>query len=67
MLGTAIRPREQRILSVERDGTDGGYGKVATLSRGCSRPASGKSEGRATVRTMRTRIRDRGLRSRYVL
>ena len=28
MLGTAVRPREQRILSVERDGTDGAFDSV---------------------------------------
>jgi hypothetical protein len=28
MLGAAVRPREQRILSVERDGTDGAFDSV---------------------------------------
>ena len=36
-----------------------GYGKAAMLSHGCFVLASGKAEDRATVRTMRSRIRER--------
>jgi hypothetical protein len=43
-------------LSVTPSTPGEGYGKEATLSRGCFALASGKPESRVTVRTMRTRI-----------
>ena len=40
MLGTAVRPREQRVLSVERDGTDGAFdGVVVEFDAASVRPS----------------------------
>jgi hypothetical protein len=52
----------QRASTTARNGTlsmqGGGYGLAATLNRGCFAHALDRAEGRAHVRTMRTRIVD---------